>query len=58
MGVGKHVFDGALARTSAEPAAMQEGIERAIRLIGVAGGGIEEAIDARGNMRHEQIGAG
>ena len=54
---GQHVLHRALARTSAEPAAMQEGIERAVGLIGVAGGRIEEAVDARGDMRHQQIGS-
>ncbi len=56
VGVGQHVLHRALARAPAEPAAMQEGIERAVGLIGVAGGGIEEAVDARGDVRHEQIG--
>ena len=55
VGVGKHVLHRPLARPSAEPAAMEEGIERPVGLIGVAGGRIEEAVDARGDVGHEQI---
>ncbi len=56
VGVGQHVLHRALAGPSAEPAAMEEGVERAVGLVGVAGGGIEEAVDARGDVRHEEIG--
>jgi len=56
VGVGQHVLHRALARAPAEPAAMQEGVERSVGLIGVARSRIEEAVDARGDVRHEEIG--
>src|SRR5262245_4262143 len=54
--VGKHVLHSALARATAEPAAMQEGVERLVGLVSVAGSRIEETVDARGYMWHEKIG--
>src|SRR6476620_10841396 len=56
MRVGKHILHRALAWAAAEPAAVQEGIERLVGLIGVAGGRIEKAVDARGHVRHGKIG--
>ena len=45
----------ALARPLPEPAAVHEGLQRHIELIGVARGRIHEALDAPGDMRDEQI---
>ena len=56
MRVRKHVLHRALAGAAAEPAAMKKRVERLVGLIGVAGRRIEEAVDARGDMRHEKIG--
>ena len=53
VGVGQYVLDRAFARPSPEPAAMEEGFERAVGLVGVAGGRIEEAVDTRGDVRRE-----
>ena len=58
MAVGQDALDGALARPAAEPAAAHEGFHRVVDLEGVAGGRIEEALDALGDVRHDEIGAG
>ena len=57
VGVGQHVLHRALARAAAEQPAILEGFERAVDLIGVAGGRIEEAVDAAGDVGNEEIGA-
>ena len=46
MGVGQELLDGAFSGTAAEQAAVHERLEAGVDLIGVAGGGVEKAIDA------------
>ena len=47
VAVGQDALHRALARPAAEPAAAHEGFDRVVDLEGVAGGRIEEAVDAR-----------
>jgi len=47
----------ALAGPEPEPAAVPKSLHRGIDLKGVAGSGIDEALDAAGDVRHQQIGA-
>src|SRR4029077_4492359 len=49
---GQDALDGALARAAAEPAAADEGFGGDVDIEGVAGGRIDEAIDALGDVRH------
>ena len=58
VAVGQHALDRALPRPAPKPAAAQERLDRAVDLEGVAGGGIEEALDAPGDVRDREIGAG
>ena len=48
---GQDALDRALARAAAEPAAAHEGFGRDVDIEGVAGGRIEEAIDALRDVR-------
>jgi hypothetical protein len=54
--VRENPLDRALPRPAAEPAAAQEGFERGVDLEGVARARIEEALDARGDVRHQLVG--
>src|SRR5215467_4727440 len=47
----------ALAGAAADEAAVHEGLERAVDLVVVAGGRIEEAVDALAHMGEHEIGA-
>ena len=53
MALGQDALDRALARAAPEPAAAQEGFERLVDVEGVAGGGIEEALDAPRHVRDQ-----
>src|SRR5579885_1048376 len=57
MRVRKRFLDRTLARPLAPEAAIHEGFDRAVDLIAVARGGIEETVDAARHMRQEKIGA-
>ena len=52
VALGQDALDGALARTAAEPAAANEGFGGDIDVESVAGGRIEKAVDALGDMRN------
>src|SRR6185437_10685429 len=47
----------AFARSASPPAAIHEGVHRAVDLVAVAAGGIEEAVDAARHMWQREIGA-
>src|SRR5262245_1484765 len=57
MGVGEIIFHRALPRPGAEEAAVLEGFQRFLYLIGIAAGGIEEAVDAAADVIEDEISA-
>ena len=54
VALGQDALDRPLARAAAEPAAAQEGFQRLVDVEGVAGGGIEEALDAPRHVRNRR----
>src|SRR5579883_2672488 len=57
MRVGQRQLHRSLSRPGAGEPAMDEGVERAVHLVGVAGGWIEESIDAARDVREDEISA-
>ena len=57
MRVGDQLLGDRLARAAPEPAALEQRGERLVDLVGVAVLGIDEGVDALGEVREEDIGA-
>ena len=50
VGVGKDLLDRAFAGAAPQHAAVHEGLERGVHLVAVAGAGVEETVDAAGDV--------
>src|SRR3546814_939123 len=57
MGVRQVRLDRPFARAGADQSAVPERFQRAVDLVAVAGRGIEEAVDAAGDVREQEVGA-
>ena len=57
MAFGEDALDGALAGAAAEPAAADERFGGDVDVEGIAGGGIEEAVEATAHVAEREVGA-